>query len=311
MRSAGWLLAAILPVWAIANWKHGTPMPLPRAGYIAGAARGKLIIAGGSYWEGDRKIWSARTDLYDPATGAWTAGLPLPVPRSDAACLVWNSALHAWGGGAEGSMSAECLRLENGKWRTVPEMNLPEPRLYSVASQLDRRIYVFGGIREAGKHETAANTLWRWNSERQRWDVCASLPGPPRSLNGFAASGGKLYVLGGYTVQNGAAANLDDVWEYDPAGDQWNPAGRFPVASRAWWALSDPTGRVLLFGGYTDSFSAEIWSYDPKTATSTVAGSLPIALADTKFFRIGREFVGTGGESGPHIRSRATLQGAF
>lgn len=286
-------------------------MPQPRAGYIAGAAGGKLIIAGGSYWESGRKIWSARTDLYDAATGMWTAGPPLPVPRSDAACLVWNSALYAWGGGAEGSVSAECLRLENGKWQTVPAMNLPEPRLYGVASELGRRIYVFGGIREAGKHETAANTLWRWVSERRKWEARASLPGPPRSLNGFAASGGKLYVLGGYTVQNGAAANLDDVWEYDPAGDQWSPAGRLPVARRAWWALAGPTGSVLLFGGYTDSFSAEIWSYDPRTATSTVAGSLPIALADTKFFRIGREFVGAGGESGPHVRSRATLQGAF
>src|SRR5437660_134592 len=54
-------------------WTQSTAFPEARAGYAAGAIGGKLIIAGGTYWEGTKghwtkKIFSPSTHAFDPKT---------------------------------------------------------------------------------------------------------------------------------------------------------------------------------------------------------------------------------------------------
>ena len=53
-------------------WRERAPLPVPRAGYMAGVVRRYLIIAGGSYWQGNQKQRTSRVDIYDPSTNAWT-----------------------------------------------------------------------------------------------------------------------------------------------------------------------------------------------------------------------------------------------
>jgi hypothetical protein len=62
-----------------------------------------------------------------------------------------------------------------------------------------------------------------------------------------------------------------------------------------------------LLAGYTDNFVREVVVFDPKTGVHPTT-PLPQGLADTKFFRIGHVVVGAGGESGPGIRGKWTLQ---
>lgn len=311
MKTVGGAVAAAIAALAAAQWTAGPDLPLPRAGYMAGVVGRRLVIAGGSYWEAGQKRWSNRTDYYDPAQRAWSPGPPLPEPRSDAASLVIDGVLHTWGGGAGGSISAECWQLQNGGWRRLPQMDLPEPRLYALAASLDGTVFILGGIREAAKHESAANTLWRWDGKRRRWSAAAPLPPPGRSLNAVAASNGKLYVFGGYTMRAGAGLNLSEVWAYDPAADRWTGAGEFPFARRAWWAVPGSAGRVFLFGGYTDTFSDEIWEYDTGTQRSRRVAHLPHPLADSKFFNLAGVYVAAGGESGDRIRFPGVIQGTF
>src|SRR5258708_1680918 len=67
------------------TWRERAPLPIPRAGYIAGVIGGRYLIAGGSFWEHDQKKRTPRADLYDPRSDTWLEGTPLPESRGDAA----------------------------------------------------------------------------------------------------------------------------------------------------------------------------------------------------------------------------------
>lgn len=72
-----------------------------------------------------------------------------------------------------------------------------------------------------------------------------------------------------------------------------------------WAAASD--GGVLLFGGYTDNFRAEILAV--RDGAVFRIGDLPEAVADAGFFQIGPNWYTAGGETGQHIRGAHTWSG--
>jgi N-acetylneuraminic acid mutarotase len=74
------------------QWSLSTPLPEPRAGYAAGILNGKLIIAGGSYWEGTkgkwiRKLYTTSTHAFDPATERWEQLPDMPIALGYAASV--------------------------------------------------------------------------------------------------------------------------------------------------------------------------------------------------------------------------------
>ena len=64
-------------------------------------------------------------------------------------------------------------------------------------------------------------------------------------------------------------------------------------ARRALWATA-VRGRILLFGGYTNDYSADVFEFDPKTQVTVKIGPLPHALADGKFILLGRRILTAG-----------------
>src|SRR5262249_29159133 len=76
------------------SWKEMAEMPRPVAGYMAGVSEGKLVIAGGSFWQGNQKHWTTIVQIYDPGDNVWRDGPPLDAPRSDAACAALGDDLY-------------------------------------------------------------------------------------------------------------------------------------------------------------------------------------------------------------------------
>src|SRR5437868_5581442 len=60
------LLAALILAPGALRWEEKAKMPLPRAGYMAGAVSKRLLLAGGSHWANGKKLWSNRADFFDP-----------------------------------------------------------------------------------------------------------------------------------------------------------------------------------------------------------------------------------------------------
>ena len=85
-------------------------------------------------------------DIYDPATGTWSAG-PAIEPRGTAGAVAWCGAIYLFGGESQARAEslAEVLRLERGAaaWQVAPSM--PTARNFARAVLLGDAVYVVGG----------------------------------------------------------------------------------------------------------------------------------------------------------------------
>ncbi|MEO8129005.1 MAG: kelch repeat-containing protein [Bryobacteraceae bacterium] len=291
------------------EWRERAPLPQARAGCAAGTIGKRMVVAGGSYWEGDKKYWSERTDLFDPATNTWSPGTPMPQPRSDAASATFRGSVYVFGGVTGGALSNDALQFDGHRWATITEAKLPAAAMYPVAAAVDSGILLLGGLTSMGDLASATRSLWMW-SPGSGWGRRTDFPGASRVSAAVTASDGKMYVFGGIhqDTAGGPLVNLQDAWSYDVGGDSWTEMPKLPVARRAWAAVA-MDGRILLLGGYTDSFSADIYSLDPKSQEVRLAGALPHPLADARFVRIEGRVLTAGGESGNKIRSNWTFEG--
>lgn len=289
-------------------WKEMSPMPEPRSGYVAGSIRGRLVLAGGTYWDGDNKIWSRRTDFFDPDKNKWISGPDLPSPLGDAAAVSHDGRMYVFGGGSDGAVGNSALVFDGAKWSAAPRWDLPAGRIYAVATAAAGRIFVVGGLAKAGDIANAETTVWSRPIENGAapWTTHAAIPGPRRSNFGLAASNGKLFLFGGVTATTSGFANLDDAFEYDPGADRWKALPRLPVARRAWFALAAGR-RILLYGGYTNTFETDIFEIDAATGAASLAGSLLKGVADARFVLVDDAVISAGGESGPKIRAPWTI----
>jgi N-acetylneuraminic acid mutarotase len=288
-------------------WKQMVDLPRPVAGYMAGVSHGNLFVIGGSFWEAGKKQWTAKVQIFDPLANSWREGPPLNEPRSDAACATLHDDIYFFGGGAGNEVRRDAQVLHNGAWRALPEGELPEPRLFATAVAYEDSIYLLGGMGDAGDYRKASAQFWRWRPGNKRWQLLASLPGPGRISHAMAVIGKAIYVFGGAAAAGaGDVKNLNDVYRYDPQANRWTRLPDLPVANRAWWALSLGNSALVL-AGYTDDYARAVYQYTPQNGLQMI-GSLPHGLADTKFFLINNLVVGTGGETGPGIRGKWTLQ---
>ena len=79
---------------------------------------GKVLVAGGIY--GIQNTPSAGAELYDPASGTWTATGSLITARSDhTATLLPNGKVLVAGGCAHGLVTAELYDPESGTWTAI------------------------------------------------------------------------------------------------------------------------------------------------------------------------------------------------
>ncbi|MCC6340700.1 MAG: hypothetical protein IT166_00790 [Bryobacterales bacterium] len=289
-------------------WNARAPLPEPRAALILAAVDGKLLAAGGTWWNGNRKMWSRRADFFDPVSNRWLPAPPLPAPRADSAVAVLDGDVYVLGGSSDGEALDDVLVLRNGSWEPRPEMRLPGRRSHANAAVWKNKLYLFGGMEKAGDLQTIRDNVWIW--EDGRWRLISTIPPPARGNYAFAVDGNSACFFGGVTAAAGGFHNLGEALAYSMETSRWRALPSVPQANRAWAAVPI-RGGILLLGGYTTGFSAAIYSFDPISGNYAFAGELPQGLADTRYVRIGEKIYVTGGESGMRIRSGNTWEGVI
>lgn len=109
--------------WSL-EWSKSAPFPEPRAGYAAGVLNGKLVIAGGTYWEGAPGHWtkrrfSASTHAFDPVTQQGEKLPDLPVPLGYAASATVGNQLFVLGGYTGTTVNRQIFTLQKTYGRYV------------------------------------------------------------------------------------------------------------------------------------------------------------------------------------------------
>ncbi len=294
----------------LSSWSERAPMPQPLAGNSVAAWNGKLLVAGGTYWSPEKKMWVDRADAFDPVANRWESLPSLPSIHGDAPCLVVDNVPYIFGGGHDGSTTTTAWSLRSGGWKTEAALTLPAPRKSMAAAVIGKTAYLIGGFEIPNDMNSGRRTVWAWTAGGKGWEVRAPVPGVVRFNPAVAVVGGKILMAGGATMDHGKLENLSDILSYDPATNSWSTVGHLPHASRAGSGES-ADGKLLIIGGYADNFETAILVFDPATGKTTPAGQLPHGLADARFARIGNKIYGVGGENGVKMRAPWTLEASL
>ena len=231
---------------------------------------GKVLVAGGI--NDQRRSRSA--ELYDPATGTWTATGSLATARygHTATLLPNGKVLVAGGRDISGAYlaSAELYDPASGTWTATGSLATARFTHGDVAAQRQ-------GARR-GRISTASTSRSRARNSTTR-RAGPGLPpaaSPPRAIDHTATllPNGKVLVAGGYN-DSGMLASAE---LYDPASGTWTATGSLATARDVTRRRCCPTARCSSRGAWLTAQllrSAEL--YDPASGTWSATGSLATA----------------------------------
>jgi Tol biopolymer transport system component len=242
---------------------------------------GKVLVAGGQRgWTpsaGDGTFASA--ELYDPATGRWTATGSMTTPRmghtatllSDGRVLVAGGEHYAVGSTAGGTLaSAELYDPATGTWTATGSMTTPRSGHTAVLLPNGQVLVVGGGT-----------TAELYDPGTGRWTATGSMATARGWYTATLLNDGKVLVAGGSGGSIGTpAGTLASAELYDPGTGTWVATGSMGTPRAFHTATLLPDGRVLIaagasvlrWGGDTLLASAEL--YDPSTGTWTATASM-------------------------------------
>lgn len=248
-------------------WIPSGSMLTSREGYSAVRLQdGRVLVVGGYSGPSGYAHDLTSAELYDPATGTWSATGSISKPLvHDAATLLRDGKVLVLVGYVEdGPSGAEVYDPTRGTWTATGPMAPGADKLDGTFTVLrDGRVLLVG--REGAQVYDPASGTWAATGPMVR-ECCGALQ----------------------MLQDGRVLEIDGGQLYDPASGTWTTTGKrnYEGYGAAVVLLSD--GKVLVAGGrgfkppdnYYDLDSAEV--YDPSTASWT-----PIANMHAKTFARG------------------------
>ena len=167
---------------------------------------------------------------YDVETNSWRS-ITLPDPFHFPCVVFVNEFVYAIGGliRPEYSVSTpQCARLDTveSNWEQIARLQTARYGAFGVAAH--GKIYVVGGYWEPYKAVTSCEA---YNLEANEWHYIASPP-CPREKAHLLCHGTKLYLVGGYRVQNYVErVEVASLEYYDIERDEWST--RIPIPQAA------------------------------------------------------------------------------
>jgi hypothetical protein len=243
----------------IPRWTQVSTNLPPSAATMTTLADGRALLTGG-------QGRSNTAEIYDPATGTYSATTPMLVGRaSHSATLLQDGRVLVAGG--DGVGTAEIYDPTTATWTATGSMS--GPRAYHTATLLqDGRVLVVGGAYDDGQFGSDRGDAEVYDPKTGTWSMAGTIPTPVTGFTATLLADGKVLIAGGQT-SDGAGVTTSEV--YDPATNAWTVVG--PMIHPRWshTATLLPNGKVLVTGGPSTGTSAEL--YDPATRTWQATGS--------------------------------------
>jgi N-acetylneuraminic acid mutarotase len=312
--------------WSL-QWTQSASFPEPRAGYAAGVLDGKLVIAGGTYWQGvkdhwTKKLYSASTHAFDPASQRWEKLPDLPIPLGYPAAAVVGNKLYVLGGYTGSAVNQKIFTLQKiGSRYTWSVLgNMSSQRIFASAVSVGKTIYLVGGttafepvdaVGTCCTTNTVTSTLLAFDTDHpaRSWQQLSSYPAKARWLPAVTSDGKSIWLFGGIfkAEPRASVTKFDEVLRYDLSQGKWYvmaplPKGVADLQSLTSLAIED---RILLFTGQRN-----VWQVDLHTQQYAETTPMPQAVAVDQFFWLHQQIIGAGGESqieGPRRRSPWTF----
>lgn len=306
------------------------PIPNARDGHTATLLHdGRVLVVGGRNSSG---VALSSAQIYNPATGAWTAASSLATPRfGHVAVMLQNGRVLVAGGQNSGGYLRDTVIFNpvTGQWASGPLLNTaragatatllpttasPAPEapaasqfIVSPAPPADARVLIAGGENSGRTLASAELFNPAANGGAGAWNNTASMTTPRRDHTATLAPGGFVVITGG---RNGSTP-LKSVEMYFPNNSPspiWFPTTNMSVARYAHTATALENGRVLVVGGHNGTnYLSDAALFDPKKRTWEAARNLNTARRShsTTLLASGKVYV-AGGFNGGAINTAET-----
>jgi N-acetylneuraminic acid mutarotase len=180
-----------------------------------------------------------------------------------------------------------------GAWLTRTTM--PTARQEMAAAEYNGEVFVVGGLDKDGIPHA---TLEIYKPATATWRTGAMLPSPRHHL-GVVRIGARIYAVGGFVGAFPGWSGTSDLWEYDPAANQWQRRASMPEP-RGGHAAVAVNGRIYVVGGVRDHADPEhsaktVLIYDPATDSWTTGAPMLVGREHLAAAAIGNRVYVVGG----------------
>ncbi|HEX5015295.1 MAG TPA: kelch repeat-containing protein [Candidatus Limnocylindrales bacterium] len=244
----------------------GHPLSEARTGHSATRLRdGRVLIVGGYCYTDEGLTLRQTAEVWDPATGEWTAAGTLTVPRSGHTAVLLNDGrvLIAGGTGPDGpdTKPIESLEVWDPVSSTFEQAGTTRDQRFGDGAALlpDGRVLLVG--------DTGAQL---WDPSTMKVVAAGTLREPRYFSTVTSLLDGRVAVIGGLWGSDADMLMRSSIETWNPATGSFRVAGWMNDPRTRATATVLPDGRVLIVGGSEVDFSAEVW--DPSTGLASRTG---------------------------------------
>lgn len=213
------------------------------------------------------------TELYNPATGVWTAGANLVNPRyGHTATLLPDGKVLVAGGASQSNTrltSAELFDPATNLWTATGSMLSGHNR--HTATLLPNGKVLLVGAGTLGSNNLF-NNAELYDPATGAWAMTGSTVQTRDFHTAVLLGNGRVLVMGNIGSSSGASAEI-----YDPTTNTWTATAPLTTARNYAAAVLLPNGKVLVTGASLSFTQATAELFDP--ATNTFAATSPIPIA--------------------------------
>ncbi len=273
---------------AASVWSDAATAPLDRWESETFTYDNKLYVFGGF---DDRTLdATARCDVYDPATNAWSYLTDVPTGALTHASVAVIGTTAYFAGGDLGTFTtgrtltatAEVLTydLADNTWgHTTP---LPAAVSCGGLAAIDGHLYYYGGLNATDTADLSNTWGLDLADPAAGWVAEAALPDARNHL-GSAVIDGVAYAVGGWHLYNTTHGNVADVDAYDPATNRWTAVASLPAplgSVETSTLVAD--GQIVVVGGGTNGgydgvYQTSVLAFNPVTNAWSQVATLPEA----------------------------------
>lgn len=218
-----------------AQWRSLPDAPTARLMMAWAVLNDKIWILGGLR----NGVALQTVESYDPHTGAWETGPPLPIPLHHAAAATFRGEVVVLGGASENLAQAsnKVFALRGGNWVELP--SLKHSRAAPAAAVVGDKLVAVGG--QNAKKLVPQTEVFDGTS----WQDAADLPTPREHL-AAVSDGTYVYVIGGRFLS--ADKNSAAFERFDPQSGKWTKLVGMPTP-RGSYGAAYIDGRIVAVGG--------------------------------------------------------------